>query len=109
MIREKFNWLFGPTSVYKVGDTVQQREGGPLMVVIEVIKKRGMSRTLIYCQWHESTPKQTRQNLFPESSLVFFDWYKANKDVPLQYPLIEERSIEHKSNVIQTKIFAANR
>ena len=79
MLRKKLSWLLGPVSSFKVGDTVQLRKGGDLMVVIEVIKKRGMNRPLLHCEWYELNTKQTRRNLFPEEDIELFDWYKANK------------------------------
>ncbi|MBL7872138.1 MAG: DUF2158 domain-containing protein [Cyclobacteriaceae bacterium] len=70
-------WLFGPTTKFKVGDTVQLKSGGYLMVIVEVCKNRNMKRCLLHCQWYESEFHRTRWNLFPESSLMYFDWYAA--------------------------------
>lgn len=72
--------LFGPRSKYKVGDRVQLINGKYLMVVIEVINKRGMNRSLSYCQWYEPDTKQNRTNLFPEEDLIPFDWTNANRN-----------------------------
>ncbi len=79
ILTEKLNWLLGPSSAFKVGDSVQLRGDYQLMVVIEVIKKRGMKQALIHCEWYETSPKQTRKNLFPEDRLVHFDWYAAHR------------------------------
>lgn len=72
-------WLFGPPSKFKVGDSVQLKSGDHLMIVIEVLKKRGMKQPLIHCTWYESHTKQNRCNLFLENHLIFFDWDSANK------------------------------
>lgn len=72
--------IFGPRSKFKVRDTVQLKQGKYLMVVIEVINKRGMKRTLLNCQWYEPDTKQNRTNLFSEVDLIPFDWYRANSD-----------------------------
>lgn len=72
--------LFGPTSSYKVGDSVQLKDGGGMMMVIEVIEKRGLDQPLLYCQWYEEDTKATRQNLFRENMLTPFDWHQANRD-----------------------------
>jgi uncharacterized protein YodC (DUF2158 family) len=69
--------LFGPPSKFKVGDTVQLKNGGYLMVVVEVCSYRNMKQCLLYCQWYESDFHRTRWNLFRESSLMPFDWYTA--------------------------------
>lgn len=72
--------LFGPKSSYKIGDSVQLKEGGEMMMVIEVIEKRGLDQPLLYCEWYEGDTKSTRQNLFREDTLIPFDWHQANRD-----------------------------
>jgi len=73
--------LFGPASNYKVGDAVQLREGGEMMIIVEVIRKRGMDQPLLYCQWSDPDNRATRHNLFREESLVHFDWHKASQEI----------------------------
>lgn len=73
-------WLIGPPSYFRVGDSVQLKDSDYLMVVREVINKRTMKRTLLYCEWYEPENKQTRQNLFPEEEVVPFDWYRAKEE-----------------------------
>jgi uncharacterized protein YodC (DUF2158 family) len=67
--------LTGPLSRFNVGDSVQLKDGGPLMVVIEVFTSRKMPEPLIHCKWYESETKETRTNIFHESALKLFDWY----------------------------------
>lgn len=97
IITEKLNWLFGPTSAFKAGDCVQLRGDDQLMVVIEVINRRGMKQALIHCEWHETSPKQTRTNLFPEDRLVHFDWYAAHRAVQAKEECENNFSVENSS------------
>jgi uncharacterized protein YodC (DUF2158 family) len=72
--------ILGPASKFKVGDSVQLKCGGHLMVVIEVCSAQGMQHPLIHCSWYESHPQQTRCNLFPEDHLMFFDWNQSHQN-----------------------------
>lgn len=83
MLRKKLGWLIRPKSAFKVGDTVQLKAGGhELMVVIEVINKRGMRRILLNCQWYELATKQTRTNLFPEEHVRPYNWDESDREKP---------------------------
>lgn len=70
-------WLLGPSSTFKVGDTVQLKKGDQLMVVIEVCRYRKMKHCILYCEWYESEFHRTRRNLFSERAVKYFDWYAA--------------------------------
>ena len=68
-------WVAGTQSNFKRGDSVQLKEGGALMCVIEVITHPEMPEPVINCQWFDPATGATRTNLFRESRLVLFNWY----------------------------------
>ena len=70
--------ILSPERKFKVGDQVQQINGGPLMIVqsIEVVPKT--KDILISCKWYDKETKETRTNLFKEEQLKLFDWYNPN-------------------------------
>lgn len=70
--------IFGSKSRFLIGESVQLKNGGALMVITEIFAGKKFSEPLINCKWYESEQKITRTNLFPESSLKPFDWYKPN-------------------------------
>jgi uncharacterized protein YodC (DUF2158 family) len=70
--------LFGCTSKFTVGDSVQQECGSDdLMIVTEIFTSRQLSEPLIGCKWSVRGRTETRTSLFPESKLKRFDWNKA--------------------------------
>jgi uncharacterized protein YodC (DUF2158 family) len=73
-------WVFGPDSCFKCGDTVELKDGSHLMQVIEVMRNRKLKEALIQCKWYEPETKETRTNIFRESRLKFFDWYKSHEN-----------------------------
>jgi uncharacterized protein YodC (DUF2158 family) len=71
-------WIFGPKPNFKPGDSVELKDGGCLMVVIEVITNNHLKEPIINCKWYDHHTKENRTNLFGESKLKRFDWHKAN-------------------------------
>ena len=70
--------LFGCTSRFTVGDSVQLNAGSDeLMVVTEIYTSRQLTEPLIACKWSVRGKSETRTCLFPESKLKHFDWTKA--------------------------------
>ena len=67
--------LFGPTSKFNIGDTVQPIHSDQLMVVIEIIKERDLEVPIVQCQWYDAKSKSDRKDLFSEKDLIPFDWY----------------------------------
>jgi uncharacterized protein YodC (DUF2158 family) len=69
------DFLYPPSSVFKVGDMVQLKDGtGYPMLVTEIQKTRKMTESLLYCRWFDRETQETRFNFFPESRLAHFDW-----------------------------------
>jgi hypothetical protein len=61
-------WLFGPTSQFTCGETVQERDGHRLMTVVKIHARRNMHEPILFCQWIEKS-KIHRSNIFPEHAL----------------------------------------
>jgi uncharacterized protein YodC (DUF2158 family) len=80
MLTELRKWAFGPQSDFKPGDSVELKEGGRMMQVIEVISYRNLEEPIICCKWYEPKTKETRTNIFRESKLKLFDWYNAQSE-----------------------------
>lgn len=76
-VRNLLDEVFGPSSKFKMGDSVELLQGGELMVVIEIIPAREGKEPLIRCQWIDARTKCTRKELFPEGEIKLIDWYKA--------------------------------
>ncbi|MFZ6009706.1 MAG: hypothetical protein ACOYXT_05100 [Bacteroidota bacterium] len=74
LISELKKWAFGPKTKFKEGDTVQEYEGGPLMVVLRIEVSRRTKNVILNCQWYDAETKTTRTNLFFEEQLRPFDW-----------------------------------
>ena len=73
-------WIVAPRSKYKIADAVRLRGGGnELMVVIEVLSRRGMDEPMVHC--HFSIPNSNSESeFFPESAIEPFDWNLASRD-----------------------------
>jgi uncharacterized protein YodC (DUF2158 family) len=72
-------WILGHRSHFKRGDSVQPKGGGHLMCVIEVITGSKLPEPVINCQWYEPSTDETRSNLFRESRLQLFNWFKESE------------------------------
>lgn len=68
-----YRYINGLTFKFKVGDSVQLNEGGPLMIVTAIHCSWKMPRPLIDCMWSKDNVR--RSNLFLETNLKAFDWY----------------------------------
>ena len=79
------NWLlsvFGPSSRFNVGDSVQPIHGEQeLMVVVEIKKEQNAQEPLVRCQWYDSDEKKNKVVVFPENQLEPFDWYHPKKRI----------------------------
>lgn len=77
------NWLmsvFGPTSRYHIGDSVQTIHGDQeLMVVVGIKTERNSKESIIQCQLFDSTEKRNKEVVFSENELEPFDWYHPKK------------------------------
>ncbi len=80
-IRKILFKLFGPTSKFNVGDSVELMQGGHLMVVIDIVPEPDMEEPLVHCEWCES--EKTIKKLFSEKDLKLIDW---NHPVPMIRP-----------------------
>ncbi len=69
--------LFGPTPKFKVGDSVEVVEGGPLMVVTKIVSTSGVEAPLVNCQWVDAETKSIEVKLFSEKGLKLVDWYHS--------------------------------
>lgn len=70
-------FMIGRKARFKVGDSVQLLNGGPLMVVKRVYRGRKMNEPLLECQWNEG--KTIRKSLFRDDQLKMFDWYHPHE------------------------------
>lgn len=71
--------LFGCSSHFMVGDSVQLAAGADdLMVVTEIHTSRKLKEPLIGCKWCVRG-SEIRTCLFPESKLRLFDWTRSFK------------------------------
>jgi len=75
-IRKLLDQVFGPSSKFKVGDSVEILRGGELMVVVEVLATRESKGPRMLCQWVDSKTKRPMKELFSEDEIKLIDWYK---------------------------------
>lgn len=61
--------LFGPTSRFRVGDSVELLQGKQIMVVIEIVSESGAENPHILCQWLERETNRPRTGIFREFEL----------------------------------------
>lgn len=79
MLKRLLQSVFGPTSRYVVGDSVQPVRGDrELMVVSKVLVGRDMNPRVV-CRWVDSKSEQNREALFEENEIQPFDWYTPMK------------------------------
>jgi uncharacterized protein YodC (DUF2158 family) len=65
--------LFGPTSKFSVGDSVELVQGSLLMVVIDIVPDSDTYEPLVHCEWSES--EKNFRKFFSEKDLKLIDWY----------------------------------
>ena len=70
--------IFKPDTKFKVGDQVQQINGGPLMIVQSIEMLKNSNGYLVTCKWFDTDTKESRTNLFKPEQLKLFDWYHPN-------------------------------
>lgn len=64
---------WGPKSKFKLNDCVHTLGDETLMIVKEIHCSSKMKSPLIKCNWYEEG-NVLRTNLFPEETLIHFDW-----------------------------------
>lgn len=75
MLRQILLSVFGPSSKFVEGDSVQPVAGErELMVVKRVILDRKSAEAYLLCRWTDSTTNKYREHLFAESEVEAFDW-----------------------------------
>lgn len=75
MLKNLLQSVFGPSSRYVVGDSVQPVLGDrELMVVTKVIVGKDLDPQVL-CRWVDSKTEQSREVVFKENEIEPFDWY----------------------------------
>lgn len=82
MLKQLLQSVFGPSSKFVAGDTVQPAQGErELMVVAKVVLKQGAPEPQLLCRWVDSATNEKREQLFRESDLTPFDWSRPMQRV----------------------------
>lgn len=83
MLKQWLQSVFGPSSKFVAGDSVQPVKGErELMVVAKVVLNNGFPEPQLVCRWVDSVSNESREHLFWESELTPFDWNR-----PMERPL----------------------
>jgi uncharacterized protein YodC (DUF2158 family) len=70
--------LLGPRSRFNKGDGVELKSGGPLMVIVQILRSHTSKEPLIKCKWYDRENNCDRAGVFAESQLRLFDWYNTH-------------------------------
>lgn len=68
--------LFGPTSKFQVGDSVEIKQGGQLMVIVAIIPNNETTGPVIQCRYFNPLTKEIEVRFFNEGDLKPINWYK---------------------------------
>lgn len=84
MIKNWFLSVFGPSSRFNIGDSVQKIHGDQeLMVVVEIEKVMNNKDTLVRCKYYDAEEKTDKTVFLLEKELEPFDWYHPKKRIQM--------------------------